>query len=84
MHHLFTLIFIFSFTGLIGGAELKGKILLAHDTLDVTLKVPLSLFSRQPVLYNLRSKIVYFDKKGQRKVLKAKEAKEVIFKLLRI
>ena len=59
---------------------MKGKILLAHDTLDVTLKVPLSLFSRQPVLYNLRSKIVYFDKKGQRKVLKAKEAKEVIFK----
>jgi len=74
-----TMFLVSGFWGLLNGAVLNGTILLDHDTLNVTIKVPLGLFNRQPVLHNLRSKIIYFNRKGERKVLKAKDAQEVIF-----
>lgn len=79
MKTIFTFILFSGILVVSQGAEIKGKIYLDHDTLNVTLKVPLGLFNREPVLHNLRSKIIYLNKKGERKVLKAKDAKEVVF-----
>lgn len=79
MRILFTLVLLAGSFVFVSGAEIKGKIYFEHDTATVTFKVPLSLFGRQPVLHNLRSKIVYFNAKGQRKVLRAKDAREIKF-----
>lgn len=80
MKKLITLALFILSQSLATGAEIKGKIYLEHDTLNVTFRIPLSLFGKKPVLHNLRSKVTYLNNKGQRKVLKAKDAKEIIFK----
>ena len=77
MKNLANFVFLLVLASVVQAREFTGLIIRDNDTTNVSFKVSLGLFSRQPELYKLRKKIVYFGDQGERKVLKAIDAQEV-------
>jgi hypothetical protein len=59
--------------------KIKGKIVLADKTIDVTLEIPLKMFGKKPNLRKLQKSVSYYDSNGQKVKVKAKDAKEISF-----
>jgi hypothetical protein len=59
--------------------RLQGELLLEHDTLKVTFKIPVSLFSKEINYEKLQRKIQYFDSIDNKVVLKPEYAREIRF-----
>lgn len=59
--------------------KIKGQIILANDTLNVTLLIPFKFFSSNPNYEQLQYKIKYLNTKGEKETKKAEEVVEVRF-----
>lgn len=59
--------------------RIKGEIFYENDTISVTLKIPMKLFTNEPNYETLQNKVKYFDSSGIKKILKPDQAKEVRF-----
>ncbi len=59
--------------------RIKGQIFFDHDTIEVTMNIPVKFFSQVPNYEKLQYKVKYFDDQGVKKVLRPDDAKEIRF-----
>jgi len=76
----FFIALVFFFSIKLQGQNIEGKIIFAHDTIDVTFKIPLIFPSQKIDFYRLQNKVKYFDSTGKKITLWPEDAKEIQFK----
>ena len=69
----------FMLTFKVDAKRLEGKLLLEHDTLNVTFKIPVSLFTQEINFEKLQRRIKYFDSTGNKVVIRPDQAEEIRF-----
>lgn len=76
----FFLTFLFICISVIAeGKRIEGKILTEKGVRDVTFRIPLHFFSKDPDYVQLQKKVSYFDSDGRREVLWPSMASEIHF-----
>ncbi len=68
---------IFSFK--LEAKKIEGQIFYNNDTISVTMKIPVKLFTQEPNYEKLQYKVKYFDSLGVKKVLRPDDAQEIRF-----
>ena len=59
--------------------KIKGVILFAEDTVQVTMKIPVKFLSGEINYQKLQTKVKYFDSLGTKRVLRPDDAREIRF-----
>lgn len=78
--NIFILAIILFYSINVFAAELvKGKILTSNDTIDVTFKISVDAFSKEPNYMKLQGMVQYYNASGKLCVLSAAAAKEIQF-----